>query len=55
MEQSPFFQMLLFAEVANIFPTFMEAERSLPCSQQPATRLYPDPDESSLRPQTLFL
>jgi hypothetical protein len=31
----------------------MEPEGSLPCSQEPATGPYPDPDESS--PQRLIL
>jgi hypothetical protein len=28
----------------------MEPEGSSPCTQEPATCLYPDPDQSSLRP-----
>jgi hypothetical protein len=32
----------------------MEPEGSLPCSQQPATCPYPEPNESNPHPQTLF-
>jgi hypothetical protein len=32
----------------------MEPEGSLPCSQEPATCLYPEPNESNPHPQTLF-
>jgi hypothetical protein len=32
----------------------MEREGSLPCSQQPATSPYPEPDESNLHLPTLF-
>jgi len=32
----------------------MEPEGSLPCSQQPATGLYPDPDENFQHLPTLF-
>jgi len=32
----------------------MEPESSLPCSQEPATGPYPDPDASSLHLPTLF-
>jgi hypothetical protein len=33
----------------------MESEGSLPCSQEPATGPYPEPDESNLQSRTLFL
>jgi hypothetical protein len=32
----------------------MEPEGSLPRSQEPATRPYPEPNESNPHPQTLF-
>jgi hypothetical protein len=33
----------------------MEPEDSLPCSQESAKGPYPEPDESSPHPPTLFL
>lgn len=33
-------------------PQFVELEGSLPCSQQPASSAYPEPDESRPRPLT---
>jgi hypothetical protein len=33
----------------------MEPEVSLPCSQETAFFLYPEPDESSPHPQNIFL
>jgi hypothetical protein len=36
-------------------PHFMEPEGSLPCSQEPASSPYPEPDESTPQPHTLFL
>jgi hypothetical protein len=35
-------------------PPFMEPESSLPCSEQPATGLFPESDESSLHSETPF-
>jgi hypothetical protein len=32
----------------------MDQEGSLPCSQEPATGSYSEPDESSPHPQNLF-
>jgi hypothetical protein len=32
----------------------METEGSLPCSQEPATGSYPEPDESNTHPPTIF-
>jgi len=37
------------------FPAFMEAEGSLPCSQEPVTCLCPETDQSSLWPPSHFL
>jgi hypothetical protein len=37
---------LIFAQLIKKFPTFMKLKRSLPCSQEPATGLYPMPYES---------
>jgi len=33
----------------------MEPEGSLPCSQEPTTSLYPEPEEASPHLLTLFL
>jgi hypothetical protein len=48
-------QKLTVAQLVEKFPAFMEPESSLPCSQQPATDPYPEPDESSPQFSTLFL
>jgi len=34
---------------------FMESESLLPCSQEHASRPYPEPTESCLYPTTLYL
>jgi hypothetical protein len=42
------------SQSGNFLP-FMEPEGSLPCTQQPATGPYPEPDEFSPHLPTLFL
>jgi len=37
------------------FPSFMEPENSSPCSQNRTVRLYPEPHESSLYLNSMFL
>jgi len=39
----------------QISRSFTEPEGSLPCSQEPATCSYSEPDESSPHPHILFL
>jgi hypothetical protein len=39
---------LTVTQLVKKFLIFMQLEGSLPCSQQPATGQYPEPDESSL-------
>jgi len=42
------FEKLIVTEDIKKYPAFfMEPEGSLPCSQKPATGLYPEPAESS--------
>jgi hypothetical protein len=38
----------------EVFPSFVEPKGSSPWSQQPATRPYPEPDESNSHPSTLL-
>lgn len=44
-----------FFRNSSNFQDLIEHERSFPCSQKPATVLYPEPDESDPRLQILFL
>jgi hypothetical protein len=49
-----FFEKLIVTQIAKQYPAFfMEAEGSLPFSQKPATRHYPEPAESSSPHQSL--
>jgi hypothetical protein len=52
MMQSPL-KKLIVTRLVKELPPFMEPEASLPCSQQPATGLYPEQDAT--RPQIPIL
>lgn len=43
-----------FPQPVKKLSTFCRTSRFLPCSQQPATKPYPEPDESSTRPYILL-
>jgi hypothetical protein len=47
MELSPFREVTWYSTTKEFPKYFIEAEVSLPCSQEPAIIPYPDPDESS--------
>jgi hypothetical protein len=44
--KTPFAKKLIVCSGSHIFPPFVESEGSSPCSQDPATGFYPQPDES---------
>jgi hypothetical protein len=46
---------LTLAQVSRNSRPFMEPEGTLPCSQEPATGPYPEPNEPNLHPHSLFL
>ena len=50
MEQSPSSEVNSFSCGQEIPPNFMELEGSLPCSQETATCICPEQNESSVRP-----
>jgi hypothetical protein len=47
MQQSPFWKADTTSAGHEITPSFVEPNGSLPCWQQPAIGLNPEPDESS--------
>lgn len=46
---------LMFPQMVNKFPYFMEPNGSSQCLQQPTTCLYPEPDQSSPCPSSHFV
>jgi hypothetical protein len=51
----PFLRSCQLCSHSKISQNFMEPERSLPCSQQPSTHPYPEPDRFSPYHPILFL
>jgi len=45
-----FFEKLIDFQLVNKFPAFYGSQRSLPCSQEPATGSCPEPAKSSPYP-----
>jgi len=55
MEYRPSWEGLLSIFYSRISPPCMEPEGPLPCSQEPATCSYPEPDTFSPHPLKLFI
>jgi hypothetical protein len=53
-EAEPFLECGCPIRYSRNSPPFMEPKDSLPCSQKPTTSYYPEPDQSSPDPTTLF-
>jgi hypothetical protein len=49
-----FLKKLIVAQIVKKSPPFTKTESLLPCSQEATTGSYPEPDESSQHPHTLF-
>jgi hypothetical protein len=47
MKLSPSWEANILSASQEISPPFVEPEGSLPCSQEPATGSYPEPDAST--------
>jgi hypothetical protein len=54
-EQSPSWEASSYSASQENSPPFVQPDSSLPCSQDPATESYPEPDASSPHLPTLFL
>jgi hypothetical protein len=55
MKQSPFRIANNHSASQETLRLLLKLETSLPCSQEYATGLYPEPDESSPHPHIVFL
>jgi hypothetical protein len=55
VKQRIILEKITVAYLVKKFPLFVEYVGSLPCSQEPATGPYPEPDESSPHLHALFL
>jgi hypothetical protein len=55
LHEAVLLEKLIFAQLVKKFPTFMELECLLPCSQEPTTGSHLEPDEYGPQLPTQFL